>query len=109
MVRNRPVLFAILLIVVGVVLLLQQADVIPDDVSVWPIVLIGAGVFLLVERVTTGDTRGGALVVPLVVVAIGTGFLLEDAGAFDGEGVFVPLVAIATGVGLILGARPSRR
>ena len=73
------------------------------------VMLIGVGLFLLVERVTTGDTRGGALVVPLIVVAIGTGFLLEDTGAFEGEGVFVPLVAIAAGVGLILGARPSRR
>jgi hypothetical protein len=106
--RDRPFLFALLLIGVGVVLLLQQAEVIPEDVSVWPIVLIGVGILLLVERALAGGPRGSGFVVPLVVIAIGTGFLLQDAGAFEGDDVLLPLVAIAIGLGLVLGAMSPR-
>jgi hypothetical protein len=105
---ERSLLFALLLIAVGVLLLLQQAEVIPEDVSIWPIVLIGVGVVLLVERLAAGAT-GGGYVVPLVVIAIGVGFLLEDAGAFEGDDVLLPLVAIAIGAGLVLGAMPAGR
>jgi hypothetical protein len=108
MIRNRSLLLAVLLIGVGVFLLLQRADLVSDDVEVGPLVLIGIGAFLLVERVAQ---RGGGAgyVAPLVVIAIGVGLLLEDVGTFDGDGVLVPLVAIAIGAGLILGAVPSRR
>ena len=106
--RVRSVLFALLLIGVGVVLLLQRADVIPRDVRVWPIVLIGVGALLLLERVLVGGPAGHGFVVPLVVIAIGLGFVLEDTGSFEDDEVLVPLVVIAIGAGLILGALPSR-
>jgi len=67
--RSRPVAFALLLIGVGVVLLLEQAGAIPEDVSVWPIVLIGAGAFLFVERLVSGG-GGGGYVVSMVLVAM---------------------------------------
>jgi hypothetical protein len=109
MIGNRSLLLAVLLIGVGVFLLLQRADVITDDVDVGPLVLIGIGVFLLIERIAQRGPVGAGYVAPLVVTAIGVGLLLEDVGAFDGDGVLVPLVAIAIGAGLILGAVPSRR
>jgi hypothetical protein len=104
---DRSLLFALLLIGIGIFLLLQQAEVVSEDVDVWPIVLIGVGVVLLVERVVAGGPRGAGFVVPLVVIAIGTGFLLEDLGAFEGDDVLLPLVAIAIGAGLVLGAMPA--
>jgi hypothetical protein len=107
--RVRSALFALLLIGVGVVLLLQRADAIPQDVRVWPIVLIGVGGLLLLERVLVGGPAGHGFVVPLVVVAIGLGFLLEDAGTFEDDELLVPLVVIAIGAGLILGAVSGRR
>jgi hypothetical protein len=106
---DRTMLFALLLIAVGVLLLLQQAEVLPEGVGIWPIVLIGVGVVLLVERLVAGGSGGAGLVVPLVVIAIGTGFLLEDAGVIENDDVLLPLVAIAIGVGLVLGAAPGRR
>jgi len=105
--RSRPVAFALLLIGVGVVLLLEQAGAIPEDVSVWPIVLIGAGAFLFVERLVSGG-GGGGYVVSMVLVAIGLAFLLDDLGATDDEAVLVPLVVIGVGIGLMLSAMPSR-
>jgi len=106
---DRTMLFALLLIGIGVLLLLQQAEVLPEGVGIWPIVLIGVGVVLLVERLAAGGAGGSGLVVPLVVIAIGTGFLLEDAGVIEDDDVLLPLVAIAIGVGLVLGAVPARR
>jgi hypothetical protein len=106
---DRTMLFALLLIGIGVLLLLRQADVLPEGVGIWPIVLIGVGVVLLIERLAIGAAGGAGLVVPLVVIAIGTGFLLEDAGVIENDDVLLPLVAIAIGVGLVLGAAPARR
>lgn len=105
---NRSVLFAFLLIAVGVVLLLQEMDVIPDDVSVWPIVLIGAGVLMFVERVAGGGAWGSGFVFPLILVALGTGFLLKDTGVLDDDQGLAPLVVIAVGAALVLGALPAR-
>jgi hypothetical protein len=106
--RNRSLPFAFLLIGIGVVLLLQQAEVISEDVDLGPIVLIGIGLFLLVERFLTGGPGVAGLIVPLVIVAIGLGLLLQDVGAFDDD-VIAPLIAIAIGLGLVLGAVGPRR
>jgi hypothetical protein len=109
MLRNRSLLFAVLLIGIGVVLLLQQADVIPEDLSVWPIILIGVGVVLVAERIAVGGRAGAGFVLPLILIAVGVGSLLQDTGTFEDDDVMAPLIAIAIGAGLILGAIPSRR
>ncbi len=106
--RNHTLPFALLLIGVGVLLLLRQADVISEDVSLLPIVLMGVGGYLLIERVVAGGRGGAGFVVPLVLVAIGLGALLRDTGTIDDDDAVVAMVAIAIGVGLILGAFPSR-
>lgn len=105
---DRSMLFALLLIAVGVVLLLQEMEVIPDDVSVWPIVLIGAGAVILVERVMGGGVWGSRLVFPLVLVGLGTGFLMKETGVLEDDQALAPLVVIAVGAGLVLGALPAR-
>lgn len=106
--RARSILFALLLIGAGVVLLLQQAEVIPEDVSVWPMILMGVGVFWVIERLLWGGA-GGGYVFPLVVFAVGLAFLLEDLGTIEDDGVLLPLVVIAVGAGLMLAAVPGRR
>ena len=62
-----------LLVVVGVVLILRDSDVIGDDVSLWPIVLIAVGILLAL-----GDRKPtpGSWVVPLVLVTLGGVFLM---------------------------------
>jgi len=106
--RARSFLFALLLIAAGVVLLLQQAEVIPEDVSVWPMILMGVGVVWFVERLWWG-VGGSGYVFPLVVFAIGLAFLLEDVGTIEDDGILLPLVVIAIGAGLVLAAVPGRR
>ena len=101
-------MFALLLIGAGVVLLLQEAEVIPRDVSVWPLILMGIGLFWVVERLVWG-AGGSGYVLPLIVFAIGLAFLLEDLGTIEDDGLLLPLVVIAIGTGLILAALPGRR
>jgi Domain of unknown function (DUF5668) len=105
---DRSMLFALLLIAVGVVLLLQELEVIPADVGVWPIVVIGVGAAMLVERVARGDASGTGLILPLVLIGVGTAFLLRDLDVVEEDGTLAPLVVIAVGAGLVLGALPSR-
>lgn len=106
--RARSLLFALLLIGAGAALLLQQADVLPQDVRVWPLILMGVGILWFVERLWWG-TGGSGYVFPLVVFAIGLAFLLEDVGAIEDDGIVLPLVVIAIGAGLVLAAIPGRR
>lgn len=103
--RIRSVLFALLLIGAGVVLLLQQAEVIPEDVGLWPLILMGVGFLWFFERLLWGG--GGGFVLPLVVFAIGLGFLLQDLEVIDDD-VVLPLVVIAIGAGMILSMLPRR-
>jgi hypothetical protein len=105
---DRSILFALLLIAVGVVLLLQELEAIPGDLSVWPIVVAGVGAAMLIERIARGGAWGSALILPLVLIGIGTAFLLRDAGVVDEDRALAPLVVIAVGAGLVLGALPSR-
>lgn len=94
----------------GVLLFLREADVVPADVTVWPVVILGAGVFLLVTRIADGAARGAGLLAPLALVTVGAAFLLEDLGVFVDDGLLLlPIAVIAVGVGLILAAIPSSR
>jgi hypothetical protein len=63
---------------------------------------------MLVERVARGGASGSALVLPLVLIGVGTAFLLRDLGVVDEDRTLAPLVVIAVGAGLVLGALPSR-
>ena len=93
----------------GVLLFLREADVVPADVTVWPVVLLGAGAFLLVTRIADGAARGAGLLAPMALVTVGAAFLLEDLGMLVDDGLLLPIAVIAVGVGLILAAIPSSR
>jgi hypothetical protein len=108
MTGRRSILWALLLIAIGVFLLLREADVIPRDVAWWPILVFGLGVWLLVERVWTGD--GGAdFVLPLVLIAIGVIFFLQQSDVVRDDVALWPIVLIAIGIGIVLSALPLGR
>jgi LiaF transmembrane domain len=108
MTGRRSILWALLLIAVGIVLLLREADVIPRDFAWWPILVFGLGLWLLVERVWTGD-RGGDFVLPLVLMAVGVIFFLQQSNIVAEDVELWPIVLIAIGIGIVLSALPLGR
>lgn len=107
--RNRSIPFAVLLIVLGVLLLLRNTGAISKDVSVVWIIVLALGVWLLVERLAWGRGRGAGFVGPLVLIAIGGTFFLRDAGALKNDDVLVPMIVIAVGLGFVLAGLPPGR
>jgi hypothetical protein len=106
--RSRTVLWALVLIGVGVILLLQNTGAISRDVSLVWVILIGVGLWLLVERIASGGRWGSGFVGPLVLVAVGASFLLEDLGTFRDNDTLLPFIVIAVGLGLVLSAMTGR-
>ena len=102
--RNRSILWAGLLIAVGVFLLLQNVGAIPEKVEIWPLILVAIGAWLLAERLWFGGRWGGGFVWPLVLIAIGGVLFLQDLGALPDEDIVLPVIVIAVGVGLALSA-----
>jgi len=94
-----------LLVVVGVVLILRDSDVIGDDVSLWPIVLIAVGILLAL-----GDRKPtpGSWVVPLVLVTLGGVFLMRDLHVIGDDVPLGAIVLIAVGAALVLGSVGGR-
>ena len=107
--RNRTILWALLLIGIGVFLLLRNAGVFPEDVEVWPLILVAIGVWLLLERALFGGGWGGGYVWPVLFVAVGALLFLQDLDALPDEDVVVPVIVIAIGLGLALSAVSQAR
>ncbi len=107
--RGGSYLFALALIALGVFLLLRNIDVIPGDVSVWPFVLIAVGVVLLVGRLLSRWPHQGGFLVPVVLLTLGVFFLLQETEAVGRDVSVLPVVLIAIGAGLLLDALPIRR
>jgi LiaF transmembrane domain len=99
MARNRAILWALLLIGIGVFLLLRNAGVIPQDVEGWPLLIVAIGVWLLLEHLWF---RSGGFVWPLVLIVVGAALFLQNIDALRNEDVVLPIVVIAVGVGLLL-------
>ncbi len=94
------------MIAVGVVLLLREADVLPRDIAWWPIVLFGLGLWLLIEHAWVRPRGGRDFVLPLVLIAIGLVFFLQDSGIVGHDVQLWPVVLIAIGIGIVLSALP---
>jgi hypothetical protein len=109
MAGRRAILWALLLIAIGVVLLLREAGVISRSVTWWPILLFGLGVWLLLERAVVGGRHGGDFVLPLVLMAVGLVFFLQQSGAVPRDVSLWPIVLIAIGTGIALSALPLGR
>ena len=110
--RRNPlgfVSFAVLIIWLGVILLLQNADVIADNDRGWAIFLWGGGVIILLgafirllvpawRRPVVGTFIWGA-------IWIGAGFGLR----YDKWEIIGPIVIIAIGVAILVGRLAPRR
>jgi Domain of unknown function (DUF5668) len=98
---NRGALvWGIVLVLLGLVFLLNNFNVVPGGVlDWWPVLVLGAGVWLLGQGLTR--RRGGGLVSGTVLLALGTFWLLSNFGRVDDQ-LFVPILLIAIGVGLLL-------
>lgn len=107
--RNHSILWALLLIGVGVLLLLRNSGAIDEDVRIWPLIVMGIGVWLLLERLAFGGRLGGGFVWPLILIALGGVFFLQDTGTIGEDVSLWPVILIAIGVGIVLSAVPGRR
>ncbi len=98
---NRPALFwGVLLIVLGIAFLLNNFNLVPPSLfRLWPLVVIGAGTWMLGRAVQR--RRGQGLVGGMVVLALGAFWLLENFGRVD-DRMFLPVLLIAIGAGLLL-------
>jgi len=105
---GSSILWALLLIGVGVVLILQNQGVVPKELRIWPLVVVWVGAWLLIERLLVGRLTGG-LVWPFVLIAIGGVFVLRDLDVVRKDLSIWPVLLIAVGLALILSAVPERK
>ena len=98
---NRSALFwGILLVVLGVVFLLNNFHFVPANLlQWWPLLVVGAGLFLLGRGLM--EHQGSALIAGTVLAALGGFWLLDNLGRLD-QRLFMPVLLIALGVGLLL-------
>src|SRR6185295_12652178 len=98
--RRWAAFWGVGLIVLGVAFLLQNFNLVPAGfMQWWPVLVIGAGVWLLARGLS--ERRGGALTGGTLVATMGVFWLLENLGRVN-ERVFAPVLLIALGAGLLL-------
>lgn len=98
---NRTALFwGTVLILLGLAFLLNNFNVIPGQfIAWWPLLVMGAGLWLVVQ--TLSRRRGGGLVGGILLLALGGYWLARNLG-WAGDGLFLPVLLIALGTGLLL-------
>jgi hypothetical protein len=108
--RPRPIFFGLALITVGVLFLLREMSVLPD-ISLWTLLWLGLGGWLLVGTLA-GNRRGWFW--PLTLLAIGGFMLARDLDYLPRRFALWPVVVIAIGLAFVLeavtgdrGDRPS--
>lgn len=103
--RHGNIFLGVILLGLGGIFLLQAIDVWPDDVSMWPGILIVIGLAIAInELMEHGKVSWFA---PVLLIGLGTFFLLRDADIVDSE-FLVPGLLIAAGLFVILGATRKR-
>ncbi len=108
--RRGPPLFALLLVVVGAVLLLQNLNIVRWDLWIevwrfWPLILVGVGARLIIGRGRTW-IMGAVAVVLLTGAFVGSGLLAESERNVVVERIAEPLGSVTRldlQVGLPLG------
>ncbi len=104
--RSAPLVGGLILILLGSLVLLQQADMLPQG-EIWPYFLFGIGCILLGQAVlrSTAAFRGprmGSLIGGLILCAIGL-------GGIAGVEEWWPLVLIAFGIIVVAGGISAAR
>lgn len=107
--RRGGILLGLVLIAIGVFLLLRAVEVVPEDIRVWPILVLALGLWGLLVRATGWWGHYGGMAGPLVLIAVGGMFFLRDAGAVDPDISVWPVVLIAVGLGVLLEGMVGRR
>ncbi len=97
---NRTALFwGFALILAGLIFLLNNFNLIPGSLfNWWPVLVLGAGLWMLIQAVAR---RSQGLVGGVVLTSLGAFWLLDNLNLVDG-GAFVPVLLIALGAGLLL-------
>ena len=106
--RPRPIFLGLALITIGILFLLREMNVLPD-VSLWTLVWLGLGGWLLVGTMA-GNRKGWFW--PLTLLAIGGFMLARDLGHLPRGFHIWPVVVIAIGLAILLEAvthRPEDR
>jgi hypothetical protein len=98
---NRAALFwGVLLVVLGLGFLLNNFGLVPRGIaSLWPLLVIGAGLWVLGRAVVR--RAGEGLVGGVMTLALGAFWLLQSYGRVDNRS-FLPVLLIALGVGVLL-------
>jgi hypothetical protein len=75
-------------------------DVWPDDVSVWPGILIVIGIAMAADQIFQTSRISG--LGPIILIGLGTFFLLRDFDVIESAFIF-PAILIVAGIGLLAG------
>jgi len=102
--RPRPIYLGLAVITVGVLFLLREMTVLPD-ISLWTLLWLGLGGWLLVGTLA-GNRRGWFW--PLTLLAIGGFQLARDLGYLPQGFDIWPVVVIAIGLALVAEAVTHR-
>lgn len=103
--RPRPIFLGMAFITVGVLFLLREFDVLPD-ISLWTLLWLGLGAWLLVGTLV-GNRKGWFW--PLVLLAIGGFMLARDLDYLPRDFALWPVVVIAIGIAFLLEALTADR
>ncbi len=100
MTRYSGLFWGALLIIAGLGFLLHNFNLVPEGVfSLWPLLVVGAGIWILGQVAMRREGRG--LAGGIVVLTLGVFWLLENFGRVD-DRMFLPILLIALGGGLLL-------
>ncbi len=98
--RRSGLFWGPLLMVLGLGFLLNNFNLVPEGIfSLWPLLVVGAGLWLLGEALMRQMGRG--VTGGVVVLALGVFWLLENYGRVTNQ-MFLPVLLIALGAGLLL-------
>lgn len=101
---NKRFYFGIILIVVGVIMILEKLNLIPDSVAdlliSWQMLLVGIGVLALIGGNRTGGT---------ILIVIGGFFMVPELITVPHEirKLYWPMILVAIGVALLLRQRDN--
>ena len=94
--KPRPAFLGLALVTIGVLFLLRELEVLPD-ISLWTMVWLGLGGWLLVGTLA-GNRKGWFW--PLSLLGIGTAMLIRDLSNRDFR--LWPIIVIAIGLSILL-------
>ena len=99
--RQGSLFLGLVLVGLGAIFLLDAMDVWPEDAATWPGILIVIGVAMAGDQLFRKENV--SWFGPLVLIGLGTFFLLRDFDIVESEFMW-PAILIAAGIALLIGA-----